>query len=189
MSILPMHKLFLDTPDAWQALASTRLSACRLFLMLVLPVSLIPPLMLEYAGRHIGPVLFPDAPAQAWTTAALVFLLAEFATVPLMAWAIKSIAGSKGIVSSYRDSFMLAAIAPLPMWLSSLVLFSEQLVLIALMLALGVAGWVVLVFRGVKWVLKVEEGLIAFDIAYTATALGLITWVAVILRGIIPALS
>jgi len=189
MSIAQLYKLFLDTPDAWQALAEIRPSAPRLFLMLVLPVSLIPPLMLEYAGHHIGPLLFPNAPAQAWTTAALVFLLAELATVPLMAWVIKSIAESKGIVSGYRDTFMLAAIAPLPMWLSSLVLFSEQLPLIAFMLALGVAGWVVLIFRGVKSVLKIEEGLIAFDIAYTATALGLITWVAVILRGLIPLLA
>lgn len=189
MSVLQLHKLFLDAPDAWQALAQNRPSARRLFLMLVLPVSLIPPLMLEYAGHHVGPLLLPHAPAQAWTSAALAFLLAELATVPLMAWAIKSIAESKGIASDYRDAFLLAAIAPVPMWLSSLVLFSEQLPLIALMLALGVAGWVVLVFRGVKSVLRVEEGLIAFDIAYTVTALGLIAWVVVVMYGLIPLLS
>lgn len=189
MSVLQLHKLFLDAPDAWLELSRTRPSAQRLFLMLVLPVSLIPPLMLEYAGHHVGPLLFPHAPAQAWTTAALVFLLAELATVPFMAWAIRSIAESKGIASDYRDAFMLAAIAPVPMWLSSLVLFSEQLPLIALMLALGVAGWVVLVFRGVKSVLRVEESLIAIDIAYTVTALGLITWVVAIMLGLVPLLT
>lgn len=189
MSILHFHKLFLATPEAWQELSQTRPSAGKLFLLLVLPVSLIPPLMLEYAGSHIGPVLFPAAPAQAWSMAAMVFLLAELITVPLMAWAIKSIMESKGLASDFRDTFMLAAIAPMPMWLSSLVLFSEQTTLIAIMLALGVAGWMVLVSRGVKSVLKVEEGLVAFDIAYTITALGLITWVVVIMRGLIPVLS
>lgn len=189
MSILRLHELFLSTPDAWLELSRTRPSARKLFLLLVLPVSLIPPLMLEYAGHHIGSLLFPAAPAQAWTAAALAFLLAELATVPLMAWAIKSIAESKGIASDYRDAFLLAAIALVPMWLASLVLFSEQLPLVAITLALGVAGWTVLIFRGVKSVLRVEEGLIAVDIAYTVTALGLIAWVVVVLNGLIPLLS
>lgn len=189
MSVLQLHKLFLDAPDAWLELSRTRHSARRLFLMLVLPVSLIPPLMLEYAGHHIGSLLFPAAPAQAWTTAALAFLLAELATVPLMAWAIKSIAESKGIACDYGDAFLLAAIALVPMWLSSLVLFSAQLPLIAAMIALGVAGWALLIFRGVKSVLKIEESLIAVDIAYTVTALGLITWVVAIMLGLVTLLS
>lgn len=189
MSVLQLHKLFLDAPDAWLELSRTRPSARKLFLMLVLPVSLIPPLMLEYAGRHIGLLLFPAAPAQAWTVAALAFLLAELATVSLMVWAIKSVAESKGIASDYEDAFLLAVIALVPMWLSSLVLFSEQLPLVVITLALGVASWALLVFRGVKSVLKIEESLIAVDIAYTVTVLGLITWVVVIMLGLVPLLS
>lgn len=189
MSILHIHKLFLSSPKGWRELAAAAPSARKLFLMLVLPISLIPPVMLEYAGDHIGPLLFQDAPERAWSTVALVFLAAELLTVPLMAWVIKSMAESKGVECSYRDTFMLAAIAPVPMWLSSLVLFSDQIPLIAAMLALGAVGWVVLIFRGVQSVLKIEEGIIVFDIAYTATALGLITWVVIIMRGLIPILS
>lgn len=189
MSILQIHKLFLSPEQGWDDIAQSQPSPLKLFLMLVLPFSLIPPLMLEYAGRHLGAVLFPDAAGQAWSTAALVFLVAELATVPLMAWAIQSVANSKGIASAYRDAFTLAAIAPVPLWLSSLVLLSGQIALIAAMLLLGLAGSIVLIFRGVESILKVDEGLIAFDIAYTVSALGLIAWVVLVMLGLVPALA
>ena len=57
------------------------------------------------------------------------------------------------------------------------------------MIILGIAGSVVLIFRGVESILKVEEGLIAFDIAYTVTALGLIAWAVLIMLGIVPAVT
>jgi len=155
----------------------------------VVPFSLIPPLMLEYAGQHLGAAMFPDTAGQAWSIAALFFLIAELITVPLMAWAIKSVANSKGIDSNYHDAFTLAAVAPVPLWLSSLVLFSDQVALIIAMVVLGLAGSVVLIFRGVGSILKVEEGLVAFDIAYTVTALGLVVWVMLVMLGLVPALA
>ncbi|HMA11573.1 MAG TPA: YIP1 family protein [Steroidobacteraceae bacterium] len=189
MSILHVHKLFLSSQQGWDELARTPPSALRLFLLLVLPFSLVPPLMLEYAGHHLGAALFPGAPAQAWSTTALVFLLAELATVPLMAWAIRSVAHSKRIASDYRDAFTLAAIAAVPLWLSSLVLLSGEIVVILAVLALGVAGSVALIFRGVESVLKVEDSLVAFDVAYTVTALGLVAWVVLVMLGLVPALA
>src|SRR5512139_847496 len=189
MSILHVHKLFLSSQQGWDELARTPPSALRLFLLLVLPFSLVPPLMLEYAGHHLGAVLFPGTSAQAWSTTALVFLLAELATVPLMAWAIRAVANSKRIASDYRDAFTLAAIAAVPLWLSSLVLFSGEIVLILAVLALGVAGSVALIFRGVESVLKVEDSLVAFDVAYTVTALGLVAWVVLVMLGLVPELA
>jgi hypothetical protein len=187
MSILQVHKLFSSSEEGWRELARIPPSALKLFFGLVLPFSLIPPLMLECAGPHLGAVMFPDVSAQAWRTAALVVLLAELATVPLMAWAIKSVADSKGITSTYHDAFTLAAIAAVPLWLSSLVLFSDQIVLVMAMAVLGLAGSVILIFRGVESVLKVGEGLVAFDIAYTVTAIGLVAWTVLITPALAPA--
>jgi len=189
MSILPIHKLFISSPEGWNAFARAQPSAIKLFVLLVVPFSLIPPLMLEYAGQHLGAALFPDTTGQAWSIAALFFLIAELISVPFMAWAIKSVANSKGIDCHYRDAFMLAAVAPVPLWLSSLVLFSDQIVLIMAMVALGVAGSVVLIFRGAGSILKVKEELVAFDIAYTVTALGLVVWVMLVMLGLVPALA
>ncbi len=189
MNVLQVHKLFIASGEGWGEIARTRPSQSRLFFLLVVPFSLIPPLMLEYAARHIGAVLFPQASLQAWGIAALFFLLAELATVPLMAWAIRSVADSKGIDCDDHQAFTLAAIAPIPLWLSSVALLSDQIALIVAMIVLGLAGSVVLIFRGVSSILKVEEGLIAFDIAYVVTALGLIAWALLVMLGLVPALA
>ncbi|OZA28989.1 MAG: hypothetical protein B7X91_03380 [Hydrogenophilales bacterium 17-64-11] len=189
MSILHIHKLFVSSPEGWNEFARIQPSAIKLFALLVVPFSLFPPLMLEYAGQHLGAALFPDTAGQAWSIAALFFLIAELISVPLMAWAIKSVANSKGIGSHYHDAFMLAAVAPVPLWLSSLALFSDQIALIMAVVVLGLVGSVVLIFRGVGSILKVEEGLVAFDIAYTVTALGLVAWVMLVMLGLVPALA
>lgn len=189
MSILHLHKLFTSSQQGWDALAHTPPSALRTFLQLVLPFSLVPPLMLEYAGQHIGTSLFPDTTAQAWSIAALFFLFAELATVPLMAWAIEAVAASKGIVTEYHAAFRLAAIAAIPLWLSSLALFLEQPIVIAAILFWGLAGSVILIVRGVGAILAVREEVIAYEIAYIVTALGLIAWVVLVMLGLVPALS
>lgn len=189
MSILHLHKLFISSPDGWNELARSQPKAARLFVFLVLPLSVVPPLMLEYAGHHVGAVLFPDASAQAWSTAALFFLIAELITVPLMAWAIQSVAHSKGVASEYHDAFTLAAVAAIPLWLSSLALFSGQILLSMGIVVLGMAASIMLIFRGVSNILSVDEHLVAFDIAYLVTALGLVAWVLLIVLGLVPALA
>lgn len=189
MSILHVHKLFASSPEGREVFARMQASALKLFVLLVVPFSLIPPLMLEYAGHHVGAVMYPDISGQAWSIAALSFLIAELVTVPLMGSAIKSVANSKGIQCDYHEAFKLAAVSAVPLWLSSLVLFSDQIALIMAIITLGVAGSVVLILRGVKSILRVEEGLIAFDIAYTVTALGLIAWAALVTLGLVPAVA
>lgn len=189
MSILQIHKLFTASQDGWDAVAQTRPSALRLFVLLALPCSLIPPLMLEYAGHHVGAILFPDTPRMAWSMAAFFFLLAEWLTVPLMGWAIASIARSRGIVADQHDAFALAAVAPIPLWLSSLVLFNDQILLIMAGLVIGLAASVILIFRGVQNILKVREELVAMDVAYTVTALGLVAWVILVMLGLLPVLA
>jgi hypothetical protein len=106
-----------------------------------------------------------------------------------MARVIMSVANSKGAASNYHDAFTLAAVAAVPLWLSSLALFSDQIALIVAMVALGVAASVVLIFRGVESILKVEEDVVAFDIAYIVAGLGLIAWVLLVMLGLVPALA
>jgi hypothetical protein len=84
---------------------------------------------------------------------------------------------------------MLAAIVPIPLWLSSLVLFHDQPILIMAVVSLGLLASVVLIFRGVQSILKVDEDLVAMDIAYTVTALGLVAWGALVMLGLVPAMA
>ncbi|MGA7179359.1 MAG: YIP1 family protein [Thiobacillaceae bacterium] len=189
MSILQFGKLFVSPHEGWDEVARAHPSVIKLFTLLVVPFSLVPPLMLEYAGHHYGSILYPQASAQAWTIAALFFFVVELLTVPLMAWGIKSVANSRGVSSSYHDAFKLASIAPVPLWLSALVLFSSNIVLIVGIVVLGLVGSVLLIFRGVEGILGVEEDMVALNLAYIVTAMGLIAWALLIMLGLVPAIA
>ncbi len=189
MSILNMGKLFISPHAGWDELARIHPSVFKLLGLLVVPLSLIPPLMIEYAGHHYAVTLFPTVSAQAWSAAALFFLVAELLTVPLMAWAISAVSHSRGIRSSYRDALTLASIAPIPLWFSALALFSSNIVVIAGIVGLGLVGSVLLIFRGVEGLLGVEEDVVAFDLAYVVTAMGLIAWILLIMLGLVPAIG
>ena len=189
MSILHIHRLFGSSHAGWDEFSRTQPASLKLFAFLVLPFSLVPPLMLEYAGQHVGAALFPHTTGQAWSMTALFFLFAELISVPLIAWGIKSVANSKGIASDYHDAFALAAIAPIPLWVSSLALLSDQVLLIVALVGLGVIGSIVLIFRGVASILRVEESLVAFDIAYVVAALGLAAWMLLAVLGLFPAIT
>jgi len=189
MSILQIGKLFVSPHEGWDQVARIHPSVIKLFVLLIVPMSLVPPLMLEYAGRHYGSVLYPAASARAWTIAALFFLFAELLTVPLMAWGIKSVARSRGVMSNFHDAFTLAAIAPIPLWLSSLALFSSNIFLIVGIVAFGLVGSVLLIFRGVEGILGVEEDVVAFNLAYIVTAMGLIAWVLLVMLGLVPSIG
>lgn len=188
MSILQIGKLFVSPHEGWDDVVRIHPSVFKLFILLVVPMSLVPPLMLEYAGHHYAASLFPNAPAQAWSEAALFFLVAELITVPLMAWGIQAVANSRGARSGYADAFTLAAIAPVPLWLSALALFSANVLFIVGVVGLGLIGSVLLIFRGVEGILGIDEDAMAFDLAYIVTALGLIAWVLLIMLGLVPAI-
>jgi hypothetical protein len=189
MTILPIHKLFFSSQEGWDEVARIHPNVINLYALLVLPLSLLPPLMLEYAGRHFGTDLYPASTPMAWSLTALTFLLAELVTVPLMAWGIQSVANSKGIACDFHDAFTLAAIAPVPLWLSSLALFSGDPVLVVLLAALGLGGSVLLIFRGVEGILKVKEDVVAFELAFIVTGLGMIAWALLLVLGLMPALA
>lgn len=189
MSILQFGKLFVSPHEGWDEVVRIHPSVVKLFIFLVVPLSLIPPLMLEYAGRHYGSVLYPQTPAQVWSIAALFFLVAELLTVPLMAWGIRAVARSRGVMSSYHDAFTLASIAPVPLWLSALALFSSNVLVIAGIVALGLAGSALLIFRGMEGILGIEDDAVAFNLAYIVMAMGLIAWVLLVMLGLIPAVS
>jgi amino acid transporter len=189
MSMTHILKLFGSSQEGWNDLVRIHPSVFRLAAFLVLPLSLIPPLMLEYAGRHTVGGLFPQVSSAAWSFAALAFLLAEWLTVPLIAWGIRSVASSRGTACRYHDAFTLAAIAPIPMWLSALVLFAGNTAAILAVAIAGLAASVVLIFRGVEGILKVEEDVVAAQIAYVVTAMGLIAWVLLIMLGLVPTMG
>lgn len=186
MSALHLFQMFTRSHEGWNEIAVIHPSVMRLFVFLVVPLSLVPPLMLGYIGRQglLGDL--PYAGAQNWNATVAVFLIAELLSVPLMAWGIRFLAGVRQVRCDYHDAFTLAAIAPVPLWLSALGLFAANRSVAVAAALIGLAASVVLIFRGVEGVLKVEEDVVAFDIAYRVTALGVGAWVALMLLLLSP---
>ena len=118
MYLSTFAKMFISSQGGWQALKLTRLSVKNMY-FLVFPLSCVPPIMILFAGFNYGNNFFEKANGTTWIVSSLVFLIAELATVPLMAWIIKNIAKIRNINIEFKKTFALASIAALPMWFSS----------------------------------------------------------------------
>ena len=123
MSPAQMTKMILSSSGGWDELIRIHPSISRMFFLVVLPLSVLPPAMIYYAGGNYGDVFSAGVSAGHWHTAAVIFFFAELLTVPAMAWIMHLACRANGVAAAYHDCFTLAAIAPIPMWLSSIVLF------------------------------------------------------------------
>lgn len=171
--------------SAWFMLEKIHPSLSRVFLAVVLPLSLLPPLMLYYAGTYHGDDFMPGFAARNWATIAFVFFVAEMATVGAMGSVIRWIAGLNGVYADKASSYLLAFAAPVPLWLSSLALLvpSFNFAAIAGLFAFGVSCLVI--YEGISVLLRVKEEVVASYIAYGVMASGLIAW-ALLLIIVIP---
>ncbi len=86
MSPSQMPKMMLSFNQGWDELIRIHPSIFRMFALVVLPMSLLPPAMIYYAGGNYGDIFSPGVSAGQWHIAAGIFFLAELLTVPAMAW-------------------------------------------------------------------------------------------------------
>lgn len=185
MFICRNSKLTVVARTAWLFAGSVHPSLPRLFLTLVLPLSLLPPLMLYYAGTRHGDAFMPGFATRDWGSIALVFFLAELFTVTAMGPAIRGIARLNGVAADHDSSYLLAFAAPIPLWLSSLVLFVPNFFVAATVGVLALAFSCVIIYHGVGSLLRVREDIVAGSIAYGIIACGMIAW-AMLLVIVIP---
>ena len=132
--------------------------------------------MIYYAGGNYGDVFVLGVSPAQWHAAAAIFLVAELATVPVMAWLIHLSSRVIDAPAAYRDCFTIAAIAPVPLWLSALVLFIPNAVVVAAVGVLALACSLALTYRGVYTLLRMKEDLLAMQMATVVTGAGLFAW-------------
>lgn len=170
---------------AWLILAGVHPSLPRVFLGIVLPLSLLPPLMLYYAGTYHGDDFMPGFAARNWKNIALLFFLAELLTVGAMGSIIRWVAQLNGVTAKRESAYLLAFAAPIPLWLSALALFVPNFFFAAAagILALGLSC--VVIYHGVATLLGVREDIVAGAIAYGIMACGLLAW-GMLLAIVIP---
>lgn len=160
----------------WDDLARIPPSAAWMLPLLALPLSLLPPAMLYYAGSHHGDEFVAGFGGRNWALIALVFLLAEWLSVLGMGGVIRAIAAAHRVRCSYRDAYILATLAPVPLWLSSLILFipSPLLAVGVSLCALGLA--MTITYHGVRALCREREDVTAASMVYGVTSVGLIAW-------------
>lgn len=176
MKLSTLTHLPLSADQGWPEIERMHPRLVRLLAFIVLPLSLLPPLMLMYAG-NVHPEMFPAQLAdKEWGTVAGVFFLAEVGTLAFMGWLIRQVAQTSGLRIDYHDAYLLAAIAPIPLWLSALGLFVPSfafnvvLSLVALVLSCGI------IYHGIEGLCHTREDVSAAGVVQTVIGAGLVAW-------------
>jgi len=173
---LQMPNMIFSFHGEWDELIRIHPSIFRIVAWVVLPFSLLPAAMIYYAGGHYGDAFVPGVSPAHWHNAAGIFLLAELLTVPVMAWLMHLASRANDVSADYHDCFTIAAIAPIPLWISSLVLFVPNLAVGVVVGALALACSLALTYRGVYTLFHMRENLRAFQMATVVTGAGLLAW-------------
>jgi len=161
---------------AWPEFAILNKEVAKVFLYLVVPFSLLPPAMIALVGIQHGNGVSDTY----WSGFASVLFVAEILSVSLMSWLIGYSARARHEEISYRNSYLLAAIAPIPLWLSSLGLlvpslpFNVALSAVALCLSGG------LVYHGIRSFCSIREGAHAGAMTRVVFGAGLLVWAALL---------
>lgn len=189
MNVLNYMKLPFSFRAGWDNLSTAHPAILKTFLLLTLPLSLLPPLMLVYAGSHHASQYLMDAPLAQWKLVAFAFLIVELLTVPLMAWLIKNIAAVHNIAADFKDTFLIAALSAIPMWLSALGLAIPHLWAMIGIIVLGFFAAANLLYRGIYSILKMTEQMEAQSVAYEAFATGGVLWVILCALVVLPLMN
>ena len=184
MTLNDLPRMFFSESRGWQDIDRRHPSVRTMLLAVVGPLSLLPPLMYAYASMaHPGavfPQLEPALTGAEALTVGVVFFAIEVAMVFLMADVIRQIARAMSAQPTYAQSFALAAIAPVPLWLTALVLFVPSLWVNAAMLAVAWVGSAALIRHGVHTLIHVDDTAQAHRIANRVTFAGVAAWVGLV---------
>lgn len=185
MNIASLAKLPLSTEQGWPELARRRPALLKVFALLVVPLALLPPLLLYYAGTQHPEVFLQVGRDKDWLTVASVFFMAEIATVLAMGWLIKQVAASHAMAVDYHDAYLLAAIAPVPMWLSSLALLVPSLAFTAAVSVAALGLSCVILYRGIQALGRRREEVVAAAIVQIVIGAGITAWALLLVLALV----
>jgi hypothetical protein len=180
MSVMQMPRMIFSFHAGWDELIRIHPSIARLFALLVLPLSLLPPAMIFYAGGRYGEVFAPSVTPGQWHAAAGIFFVAELLTVPAIAWIIHQVSRVNDVATDYHACFTLAAVAPIPLWLSSLALFIPNLLTNVVVGGVALLCSVGLIYHGVYALFGMRDDLKAMQMATVIAGTGLLAWLLLV---------
>lgn len=187
MSMLSLPKIAASFHEAWAELAKMPPAIARIFALLVLPLSLIPPVMIYLAGTGYGDAFAAGYGAKPWGHIASIFFAAEILTFAGMGWLIRQIAITHGTDIGYRNAYLLAAIVPVPLWLSAFGLLVPSLAFNAAISIVALGMSCSLVYYGVSAFFRIREQVQAASITQSVFGAGLVAWAVLLLLIVLPA--
>lgn len=177
MTVSHFLRLPLPGNDGWQELKRKNFSIPFLAWVVVLPMSLLPPVLLYFAGVHYGDDFMPGFANKEWRFITTILFLAELLTFFIMGWLIHSVMNSDKMEISYHDAYLLAAIAPIPLWLSSLALLVPVLAISVVSVLVGLCFSSLLIYQGIKSLCqRSDDDVVAMSATYTVMAASLLAW-------------
>jgi hypothetical protein len=156
----------------------SHLSVLKMFLFYAVPLSVIPPAMIYYAGTMYGANILPAMEGVQLQTIGIVFFIVELAMTFLVAYFIQRLGEVIDIKPAFEDCYKLAVVVPTPLWLAPVFLFIPSFML---NLTTGAAALIlsgILIFYTVPDILKVEEEGHAMLLSGSILAAGLVAWAA-----------
>lgn len=176
MNVVQIPKMIFSFHAGWDDILRFHPTIARLLLWLVLPLSLLPAAMIYYAGSSYGEAFIPGVTPQQWRSAAGIFLVAELLTVPVMAGLIYLVCKLNDVVCDHYACYVLASVAPVPLWLSALTLLVPDLGTAVVVGVLALACSVGLIYHGVYALFRMRDDLKALQMATVISGVGLLMW-------------
>jgi hypothetical protein len=172
MNISSLFKMPVSPKATWPELARIDSPVARTFWFLVVPLSLLPPAMIYLAGSQYGDAFFEGYGGKPWAPIASTFFFLELASVTWMGWLIRRVAQAWNEHISNRNAYVVATIAAIPLWISSLGLLVASLAFNVALSALALFPSCGLVFQGVRSFCQITDENIGQAIAITRLAFG-----------------
>lgn len=185
MSLLNLFWLFFVPTKGWRHLTQSKPSLHRLFLLHVVPLSLIPPLFVYFAAGHYATDLLPVLSPFKLFLVSLILFLVELIAVPAMALILRQLAEIADVHPSYHDAFILAAVAPTPLWLMPIMFLIPNMAINLIALTLALMATVGFIYYGTPVVFKIKErghAMLLFGAILTA---GVVAWVSLMVSTLV----
>jgi hypothetical protein len=157
MSPVTLFKLFFKPTAGWEALIAGQPSMHRLFLLHVIPFALIPSVMIYIAGIKGTLMFFDLLPDSKLLLVALILFLVQLAVVPIMATIVRQLAEIADVHPSYHQAFILAAVAPTPLWMAPIFLVVPSIMVNLAVTSLAMMAAAGFIYYGVPTVFRIKE--------------------------------
>lgn len=184
MLMTDIPRMLVSEKTGWEDIDRSHFSHRWFFRSLVMPMSLLPPALYVYAETmHPGaifPLSVPALSGMQLLVNAIVFYGMQLAMVGYMAMLIQRMALGRDHDPGYDGAYALAAIAPVPLWLSSLSLLVPSTAFVIAAVAVAWVASIALLRHGVRPLLHVRDAKTARYIADAVTLAGVAAWIALL---------